>query len=61
MVDQKGERAVRDAASRWVQLRSSGYFGRNLIVQGMYFGKLRYWLYSLPMGKQTITERWPHI
>jgi len=46
--------AVRRIASQWLTLRRSRYFGRNLIVQGMYFGRLRYWLYSLHMSKRTI-------
>jgi hypothetical protein len=45
--------AVRRIASQWLTLRRSRYFGRNLIVQGMYFGRLRYWLYSLHMSKRT--------
>ena len=28
------------------------YYGRNLITQGMYPGRLSYWLYSLGMNKQ---------
>ena len=27
--------------------------GRNLIVQGCYYGRLRYWLYSINMNKST--------
>ena len=38
---------VRSKAKRWMGLYRSSYFGRNLIVQAMYFGRLRYWLYSL--------------
>ena len=29
-------------------------FGRNLIVQGMYFGRMRYWLFSLCMSRKQI-------
>ena len=43
--------AVRIKASYWVGLTKSGYYGRNLITQGMYLGRLRYWLYSLGMNK----------
>ena len=43
--------ATRDKAQQWVGLFRSSYFGRNLIVQAMYFGRLRYWLYSLVMPK----------
>ena len=32
------------------------YFGRNLIVQGMYFGKQRYWLFSLVMSDSCIQK-----
>ena len=39
--------SVRDKATHWVGLFRASYFGRNLIVQAMYFGSLRYWLYSL--------------
>ena len=35
-------KAVRKHASRWVGLFRSTYFGRNLVVQGMFFGRLRY-------------------
>ena len=41
--------ATRDKTAHWAGLYKSSYFGRNLIVQGMYFGRLRYWLYSLPI------------
>ena len=37
--------------SVWVGLSRASYFGRNLITQAMYFGRLRYWLYSLRMSK----------
>ena len=30
-----------------------GYYGRSLPMQGMYYGRLRYWLYSLYMSKRT--------
>jgi hypothetical protein len=42
--------ALRDKTKRWGGLYRSSYFGRNLIVQAMYYGSLRYWLYSLPMS-----------
>ena len=48
--------ATRDKANRWAGLFTSSYFGRNLIVQGMYFGRLRYWLYSVFMNKHMITS-----
>ena len=43
--------AVRAVSRQWQGLYRSGYFGRNLIVQSMYLGRLRYWLYSIPMSK----------
>ena len=43
--------AVRAVSRQWQGLYRSGYFGRNLIVQAMYLGRLRYWLYSIPMPK----------
>ena len=43
---------VRTLAQAWVGLKRAKYFGRNLIVQGMYFGRLRYWLYSINMDKK---------
>ena len=48
-------KATRDLANRWVGLYRSSYYGRNLIVQAMYFGRLRYWLWSLPMTKAQMT------
>ena len=45
--------AVRSAAKHWYGLRRCGFMGRNLIVQAMFFGRLRYWLYSLPMSRKT--------
>jgi len=46
--------AIRAKTDHWAGLYRSSYFGRNLIVQGMYFGRLRYWLYSLPMSRAMI-------
>jgi hypothetical protein len=46
--------AVRDVAQKWVGLYRQTYFGRNLVVQAMYFGRLRYWLYSLHMPKEIV-------
>ena len=45
-------RAVRKKAKQWMGLFRSSYFGRNLIVQAMYFGRLRYWLYSLHLNEK---------
>ena len=45
--------AVRAKAQRWVRLYRASYFGRNLIVQSMYFGSIRYWLYTLKMDRAT--------
>jgi len=44
--------AVRDKAQNWVNLYKASYAGRNLIVQAMYFGSIRYWLYTLKMDKE---------
>ena len=41
---------------QWIGLFKASYFGRNLIVQSKYFGSLRYWLYSLPMGAAVRAE-----
>ena len=41
--------SVRKKTLPWLQLKHNKYFGRNLIVQGCYFGRLRYWLYSIYM------------
>ena len=46
--------SVRDKATHWVGLFRASYFGRNLIVQAMYFGSLRYWLYSLVMPHEVV-------
>jgi hypothetical protein len=50
---------VRKLASRWGGLYRNKYFGRNLIVQGCYFGRLRYWLYSTRMTRamQEVVQR----
>ena len=47
---------TRDKANRWAGLYHSGYYGRNLIIQAMFFGRLRYWLYSLLMDKHISAE-----
>ena len=49
-------KAVKKHASRWVGLFKSSYFGRNLVVQGMFFGRLRYWLFSLPISESLINQ-----
>ena len=38
--------SVRVKAQRWINLYRASYWGRNLIVQSMYFGSIRYWLYT---------------
>ena len=43
---------VRNKSRKWTALFRTGYFGRNLIVQSMYLGRLRYWFYSVPMTKK---------
>lgn len=52
----KKHEAVRARASTWARLHTASYFGRNLIVQSMFLGCLRYWLFSLPMNTQTCTK-----
>ena len=48
--------AIRDRSKRWLGLYRASYYGRVLIVQAMYLGCLRYWLYSLSMNDRMITE-----
>jgi len=47
---------VRKKSNRWSNLVGKGFFGRNLIVQSMYFGRMRYWLYSMVMEKYQVKE-----
>ena len=42
---------VNTCSQNWIALKRNTYAGRNLIVQSMYFEKIRYWLYNLPMNK----------
>ena len=42
--------ATRKKTLPWLQLKHNKFFGRNLIVQGCFFGRLRYWLYSIYMN-----------
>ena len=46
--------AVQAKSERWKGLYRSSYFGRNLIVQAIYFGSLRYWLFSIFMEKEIL-------
>ena len=46
--------AVRELSKRWGGLFRTGYFGRNLVVQAMFLGRLRYWLYSIPMPRKVV-------
>ena len=46
--------AVRELSKRWGGLFRTGYFGRNLVVQAMFLGRLRYWLYSIPMPRKVM-------
>ena len=43
--------SVENLSKKWTGLFRNGYFGRNLVVQAMFLGRLRYWLYSVPMSK----------
>ena len=44
--------AVHQKSKNWLRLLRTTYPGRNLIVQSMYFGSVRYWLYTLQMTKE---------
>ena len=48
MVESKLE-DVRTRSRKWAALFRTGYFGRNLVVQAMFLGRLLYWFFSLPM------------
>ena len=48
--------AINAKAKRWVGLFKSSRAGRNLVVQGMYYGSFRYWLYSTFINKRTINK-----
>ena len=49
--------AIDGIGERWIpHLRRRGYFGRDLIVQSMYFGRMRYWLYSVEMPKNRVID-----
>ena len=52
----KKHEAVRGKVQSFHRLVNASYAGRNLIVQAMYFGSLRYWLFSLPMDKSVCTK-----
>ena len=43
---------VRVISTQWLGLKRAKYFGRSLIVQGCFYGRLRYLLYSVPMNKR---------
>ena len=38
---------VRGKVANWGSLARVKFFGRNTLVQGLYFGRLRYWAYTL--------------
>ena len=42
---------VRALTSSWLTLARTKYFGRSLLVQALYFGRLRYWAYSLRQSR----------
>ena len=42
--------AVDEMARRWVGLFRASRAGRTLVVQAMYYGRFRYWLYSTPIS-----------
>ena len=43
-------------AHKWINLYRHSYSGRNLLVQSMYYGSFRYWLYSTHSSKKTINK-----
>ena len=43
--------AVGNKAKRWTRLSRASALGRNLIVQAMFYGRLRYWVYSVHMSQ----------
>ena len=45
---------VRKLTESWLQLPRTKYFGRNMLVQALYFGRLRYWVYSLTQSRNTM-------
>jgi hypothetical protein len=48
----KKQEAIQKLANKWKAMKRSTIFGRNLLVQACYFGRLRYWLYNLHMNKK---------
>ena len=52
----KERRNINAKAKRWVGLFKSSRAGRNLVVQGMYYGSFRYWLYSTFINKRAINK-----
>ena len=45
---------VRALTSSWLSMERSKYFGRNLLVQALYFGRLRYWAYTISQTKSVM-------
>ncbi len=41
---------------KWINLYKHSFSGRNLLVQSMYYGSFRYWLYSTHINKTTINK-----
>ena len=39
--------SIRQKTTSWVGMYRTGYLERNLIVQGCYLGRMRYWVYSI--------------
>ena len=48
--------AVREIANKWRGIMRRSYFGRNLVMQAMYYGRYRYWLWSMPIDRDAISK-----
>ena len=46
--------AVRIIANKWKNISRRGYFGRSLVTQAMYYGRYRFWLWSLAVPKSAV-------
>ena len=46
--------SIRQKTTSWVGMYRTGYLERNLIVQGCYLGRMRYWVYSIGQNKYTV-------
>ena len=46
--------AVRIIANKWKNIARRGYFGRSLVTQAMYYGRYRFWLWSLAVPQSAV-------